>query len=81
MKYVKMPPCWAGWIKSKTFIEAGVALADGDKNPAGNLITEWAKCAVQAEDAGQELFVLRLPKDRAIYLISEIQKMIDERKE
>lgn len=74
----KTPPCWAGWISPRTFIEAGVALADGDKNPAGILITEWAKLAVQADDAGQELFVIRLPKDRALKIISEIQKIIDE---
>lgn len=74
----KTPRCWAGWISPKTFINAGVALADGDKNPAGRLITEWAKQAARADASGQELCIIRLPKDRAIEIISEIQKMIDE---
>ena len=72
------PKCFAGWIKFDTALNIGLALADGDKRPAGEFITEWAKQAARAEKAGQELYVIRLPKERAIEIIFEIQKLVDD---
>ena len=55
-----------------------MTLSVKDRKEARELIYEWADLATQAEVSGQELFVLCLPKDSAIDIISEIQKMIDE---
>lgn len=76
----KAPKCWRGWIKFKTFFEAADALAQGDKNPSGELLTTWAAAAQKIEDAGEELFVIQLPKERAYEILFEVQKLIDSGK-